>query len=88
MSGPAKAPLEGDRIGRPAMMPDFLAAAGKAFFVAPRWKVKVYVGGTLVKVHEWISALDAEAATIFVRNSMDYTDGVRYEVERVEEFVG
>ena len=86
-----KAPLEGDRISRAPLLPDFLVPADKPFFETPRWRVRVLVycscgvyTGTLVKVHEWIAAPDAEAAIEAVR-AYGYTDAVRYEVERVEE---
>ena len=85
MTTPQIAPLEGDRIS-PAgpTLPDFLTDASKTFFITPRWRVRVYCGDALVKVHEWISALDAEAAVEAVR-AYGYTDAVRYETELVEE---
>ena len=80
----AKAPLEGDRISRSAVLPDFIAPADKAFFVTPRWRVRVLVGDALVKVHEWIATPTAESAVEAVR-AYGYTDAVRYEVEQVAE---
>jgi len=82
-----KAPLEGDRISPSAVLPDFIAPAGKAFFVTPRWGVKVYVGDVLVCVFGWISA-QTEAMAIAHVHGMGFTDAVRYEVTRVEEAGG
>jgi len=85
MTAPRIAPLEGDRIS-PAgpTLPDFLTDGTKSFFITPRWRVRVYCGDVLVKVHEWISAPDAAAAVEAVR-AYGYTDAVRYETELVEE---
>jgi len=85
MTTPRIAPLEGDRIS-PAgpLLPDFLTDASKTFFITPRWRVRVYCGDVLVKVHEWTSAADAAAAVEAVR-AYGYTDAVRYETELVEE---
>ena len=85
MTTPRIAPLEGDRIS-PAgpTLPDFLTDGSKPFFQTPRWRVRVYCGGVLVKTHEWISAPDAAAAVEAVR-AYGYTDAVRYETELVEE---
>ena len=88
-----KAPLEGDRIAGTALLPDFLAPAGQQFFKAKRWRVDIYVDAfdamngamsVLVKTHEWISALTAEAAIEHVR-AYGYTDAVRYEATEVRE---
>jgi hypothetical protein len=78
-----KAPLEGDRILREPLLPDFLASADKPFFLSPRWNVRVYHGDVPVYDVGWISAVSAEAAIDYVRG-MDFTSAVRYEAEEVK----
>ena len=79
-----KAPLEGDRISGAALLPDFLAPRDRKFFLTPRWRVRVFMGEQLLFTHSWISAPTAEEAEAYVRAS-GHTDGLRYEVTRVEE---
>ena len=83
MTAPRIAPLEGDRISPAGLaLPEFPAPA--KFFLTPRWRVRVFVGDVLAKIHEWISAPTAEAAVEAVR-AYGYTDAVTYIVEQVEE---
>ena len=77
-----KAPLEGDRISPAEKLPDF--PSPKAMFILPRWRVNVYCGGLLVKVHEWVAAPTAEAAINHV-GAYGYEDVVRYEATEVKE---
>ena len=80
----AKAPLEGDRISREPLLPDFLAPLERRFFQTPRWHVKVYVGEVLAYEVGWISAPDAETAIAHVRGA-GFTDAARLEAEEVKE---
>jgi hypothetical protein len=80
------APLEGDRISPSGpTLPDFLAPADKSFFITPRYRVRTLVGDVLVMTHEWVSAVDAEAAGAFIARAYNYSEHVRFEAELVRE---
>ena len=61
----------------PLVMPEY--PAPKAYFISPRYRVKVYCGDMIVREYEWISATNEEHAIRFVRESGGWAPTVRFE---------
>ena len=67
----------------PLVMPEY--PAPKAYFVTPRYRVRVYCGDVMVREYEWISATNEEHAIRFVKQGGVWDPSLRYEATLVPE---